>query len=656
MFPRLFSEGKIGNMKTKNRIVMTAMGNHLANTDGSVSEGDIAFYGARAKGGVGLIITECAIVDGARGKGNTQQISVADDRFIPGLIRLAQEIHKYDSKVVVQIYHPGRQGISAINGNLPMPAPSEVECRAVRQPTVAMTTEEVAAMVEKFIQAAVRVKAAGIDGVEVHGAHGYLINQFLSPYTNLREDRYGGSFENRLRFLEEIVLGIRQRCGEDYPLIVRLSVDEFLETTGQPEKGLRLEDGVKIAQHLEKLGVDAIDVSSGIYESMNVAWEPFSFEQGWKVHLAEAVKQAVAVPVIGVAVFRDPDYAEEALSAGKLDFIGSARQHYADPEWSNKSKAGQVGDLRKCISCLHCMETLMNADLSPIPCQCAINIQSGRELDYGVFKENGAGRTVAIIGGGPAGLEAARVLALRKFKPVIFEKTGKLGGQLELANKPPKKEKINWLIAYLKNQVAKLNVEIKFNVSPTPDDLKKLNPYAIFIAHGSKAVMPESIPGIDGEAVFSYVEILNGKVKLTGKKVAVVGSGMAGIETAHFLAEGGNEVSLFEMADTIGPGLYFQYLIDIMDRIGKLGVKLYPNHKLVEIQNNTTIFETAEDGGKKEYPFDAVVIAVGAAPNSELTEEIQSQFERVYLLGDAVKVGKIRNALESGFITAYNLS
>lgn len=655
MFPHLFSEGKIGNLKTKNRIVMTAMGNHLANADGSVSERDIAFYAARARGGVGLIITECAIVDGARGKGNNHQISVAEDKFITGLNLLAHAIHKYDSKIVVQIYHPGRQGISAINGNLPMPAPSTVECHAVRQPASAMTTGEVEAMVEKFIQAAVRVKAAGIDGVEVHGAHGYLINQFLSPYTNLREDRYGGSFENRLRFLEEIVSGIKQRCGKDYPLIVRLSVDEFLETTGQPEKGLHLEDGVKIAEYLEKLGADAIDVSSGIYESMNVAWEPSSFEQGWKIYLPETIKKVVTIPVIGVAVLREPGYADRALSEGKLDFVGSARQHYVDPEWSNKAKAGQVGELRKCISCLHCMETLMGADLSPIPCQCGINIQSGRELEYSDFKENGAGRIVAIIGAGPAGLEAARVLALRKFKPIIFEKTNQLGGQLELANKPPKKEKINWLIDYLKNQVTKMGAEIRLNTVPTPEQLQKLNPYAVFIAHGSKPVMPQSIPGIDGEAVFNYAEILAGKVELTGKKVAVIGSGMTGIETAHFLAENGNEVSIFEMADTIGPGLFFQNLIDIMSQIGKLGVKLYPKHKLLKLEKGAAIFETSESGAKKEYQFDAIVISVGAAPNRELTEEIQSHLERVYVLGDALKVSRIRNAMETGFITAYNL-
>ena len=655
MFSHLFSEGIIGNMRTRNRIVMTAMGNHLANSDGSVSERDIAFYSARARGGVGLIITECAIVDGLRGKGNNNQISVADDKLLPGLNRLAQEIHKYDCKICVQIYHQGRQGISAINGNLPLSAPSEVECKAVHQPVAAMTTLEVEEMVEKFIQAAVRVKTAGFDGVEVHGAHGYLINQFLSPYTNLRQDRYGGSFENRLRFLDEIVRGIRSSCGSDFPIIVRLSVDEFLETTGLPGKGLHLEDGVKIAKYLEKAGVDAINVSSGIYESMNVAWEPFSFEQGWKLYLSEAVKKAVRIPVIGVALFRDPEFADNALGEGKLDFIGSARQHYADPQWPNKAKTGQKGEIRKCICCLHCMETLMSADISPTPCQCAINIQSGREIEYSDIKENGENRVVAVIGAGPAGLEASRVLAMRKFRPVIFEKTDKPGGQLEFANKPPKKEKINWLIEYLKNQTAKLSVEIRFNTLPTVEMLKEIDPYAIFIAQGSKPVMPQSIPGINSKTVYSSMDILDGKVKLTGKNVAVIGSGMTGLETAHLLAENGNKISIFEMEQTIGQGVYFQYLMDIMSQIKKLGVKLYPEHKLTEIKNKTAVFEIVSSDETKEYTFDDIIISVGVVPNRELTEEIQSLFDRVYILGDALKAGRIRNAMESGFLTAYNL-
>ena len=327
MFDHLLREGNIGSMKTNNRVVFTAMGNAFANTDGTVSDTDIAFYGARAKGGVGLIITECTVVDGDTGRGNGQQICIYDDAFLPGLTALAEEVHKYGQKIAVQIYHPGRQGISVVNGNNPMPAPSEIECKAVHQPVHAMTVEEITAMVQKFVDAAVRAKKSGMDAVEVHGAHGYLINQFLSPYTNHREDVYGGNTENRMRFLEEIILGIQKACGKDYPMLVRLSVDEFLDYAGVEEQGLKLEESVVIAQRLEALGVHALDISSGIYESMNTAWEPSSFPQGWKIHLAQTIKKAVKIPIIGVAVLRDPDYADRLIQEGSIDFAGSARQH-----------------------------------------------------------------------------------------------------------------------------------------------------------------------------------------------------------------------------------------------------------------------------------------------------------------------------------------
>lgn len=655
MFNNLFSKGKIGSMETKNRIVMTPMGIHLGNPDGSMSDETVAFYAARAKGGVGVIFTEVTIVEESRGRGNFKQMSAAHDKHIDGLKKLADEIHKYDSKIVVQIYHPGRQGVSAVNGNLPMLAPSAIECQCVHQPTVAMTTEEIEEMVENFIEAAVRVKKAGIDGVEVHGAHGYLVNQFLSPHTNHRTDKYGGNFENRLRFLEEIVTGIRERCGKDFPLVVRLSVDEFYEKIGLPEEGLHLEDGVKIAKRMEELGVDAIDVSSGTYETMNTAWEPTSFDQGWKINLPETVKKSVNIPVIGVGVIREPEYADRIIAEGKLDFVGSARQHFGDPEWSNKAKEGRADECRKCISCLHCMETLMSADITKSPCQCAINIQSGRELDYSNFKEDGDGRTVAIIGAGPAGLEAARVLAMRKFKPVVFEKSDKIGGQLEFANKPPKKEKITWLIDYLRVQAKKLGIEIRLNTTPTIDDLKELNPYAVFVAQGSNPIMPKSISGIDGEEVLSTVDILSGKVKLKGKKVGVVGSGMTGLETAELLAEMGNEVTVFEMADNIGPGLFFQNLIDIMDRISQYGIKLYPKHKLIKIDNGQATFELMENNEIKDYSFDNIIISLGTRSNIELLDQINANFDIVKILGDASKPGKIRNAMETGFVTAYNL-
>jgi len=658
MYKHLFSPKNIGKMVVPNRVVMTAMGNYLANTDGSVSEEDIAFYGARAKGGVGLIITECTCVNFATGKGNTHQIAVDDDKYIPGLKRLADEVHKYGSKIAVQIYHPGRQGLAALNGNKTMAAPSAKECLAVRQPTHEMTKEEIKETVDRFVQAARRLKEAGIDAVEVHAAHGYLINQFLSPYTNLRTDEYGGSFENRIRFLDEIILGIREVCGPDYPIIVRFSATEYMDYAGKPGEGLQIEDGIRIAKHLEKLGVDALDVSSGIYESMNTAWEPVGFDQGWKIENAARIKKEVNIPVIGVAVIREPEYAEHILAEGKVDFVGSARQFFADPDWANKAKNGQEKKIRKCISCLHCMETLMNADLSTEPVACAINYEGGRELNYGehLLKKDGDNRVVAVIGAGPAGMEAARILAKRKFKPIIFEKKTEVGGQIVYASKPPKKEKVAWLIDYQKAQLEELGVEIRLNHAPTIEEIKELNPYAVFVAQGSNPIVPKSIPGIDGENVFTADDVLNEDVKLRGKKVAVVGSGMTGIETADLLGAQGNDVTIFEMEDEIGPGVFFQNLIDVMKRIEKHNVKLYPKHKLIAIEGTTVVTENTETKETEKFDgFDAVVLSLGTRSNTEMVEELKKEFEKVVLLGDAKTAGKIVNAIGTGYKEAFEL-
>lgn len=654
MFDHLFSEGTIGTMKTSNRVVFTAMGNAFAHTDGTVSETDIHFYGARAKGGVGLIITECTVVDEKTGRGNGQQICVYDDRFIPGLKALADEIHKYGQKIAVQIYHPGRQGLAFFNGNGTMPAPSAIECKAVHQPVHAMSLEEISAMVDKFIKAAVRVKESGMDAVEVHGAHGYLINEFLSPYTNIRTDQYGGSTENRMRFLEEIITGIRKECGEDYPVIVRLSADEFLDYAGLKDQGLKLEETVQIAKRLEELGVNALDISSGIYESMNTAWEPSSFPQGWKIHLAETIKKAVEIPVIGVSVIRDPEYADAIIGEGKLDFAGSARQHYAEPEWCNKANDGRVKEIRKCISCLRCMESLMEADGGKIT-QCSINIRTGKEGIYLDPVKDGKGRTVAIVGAGPAGLEAARVLKERDFNPVIFEKSAQLGGQLQLANKPPKKDKIDWLIDFLQATTQDKGVEIRFEEEATLDALKTLDPYAVFIAQGSTPFVPKFLANKELAHILTAAQVLGGEVDITGKSVGIVGSGLTGIETAHFLAEKDNKVHLFEMEENIGPGLFFQNLIDVMNHIMPLGVQLHPNSKLIDVREQEATFEDTVTGACSTFDFDYLVLSIGNRPNTILVDEIKDAFSHVHVLGDTDKVGKIRDAMETGFLAAYDL-
>jgi 2,4-dienoyl-CoA reductase-like NADH-dependent reductase (Old Yellow Enzyme family)/thioredoxin reductase len=647
-YSKLFSPGKIGNLELKNRVVMTAMGTGFANADGTPSERIVKYYEERAKGGVGLIVTEVTRVNDDHGKAGDGQLAVSRDEQIEPLRKFVDHIHQYGTKIFVQLHHPGRQNASAIIGGQPVVAPSAIPCGVMQQETRELTTKEVQSLVQDFINGAKRAKTAGVDGVELHGAHGYLINQFLSPYTNKRNDQYGGSFENRLRFLEEIIVGIRQECG-DYPLMVRLSVDEFLPMAGVAEKGIELDEGVKMVQALEKLGIDAIDVSSGIYETMNTIVEPTSYPQGWRTHLSKAVKAAVTIPVVAANVIRKPEFAEELLESGTIDFVGIGRGLLADPEWVKKVEEGRECDIRNCISCLHCFESIFAGEL-----ECAVNPRMGRELLYDNLKQGAAGKTVAIIGAGPAGMESARVLALRGFKPVIFEKEAVVGGQLLLANKPPQKEKIDWLIEYLENQLKQLGVEIRLNTEATVEELKKLDPYAVFVATGADAFIP-GIPGADADHVFTTTDILNGSVKLQDKRIAVVGSGMTGLETAELLAEQGNNVTVFEMADVIGPGAYFQNLIDVTGKLMKLGVAMLPGHRLLEITEDKVIFEKLATKEVIEQAVDAVVLSLGVRPNRGMIDSLTANFENVKIIGDVNAPRKIAQAMKEGFAEAYNL-
>jgi 2,4-dienoyl-CoA reductase-like NADH-dependent reductase (Old Yellow Enzyme family)/thioredoxin reductase len=647
-YPKLLSTGKIGTLELKNRVVMTAMGTGYSNPDGTPSERIIKYYEERAKGGVGLIVTEVTRVNDDHGKASDGQLSVSKHANIEGLSKLPERIHQYGTKIFVQLHHPGRQNATAAIGGQPVTAPSAIPCGLMQQETRALTTEECEGLVQDFVNGAKIAKAAGFDGVELHAAHGYLLNQFLSPYTNKRTDKYGGSFENRMRFIEEIIIGIRQELG-DYPLMVRLTVDEFLNTIGAPEPGIVLEEGVKIVQALENLGIDAIDVSSGIYETMNTIVEPTSYAQGWRTHLSQAVKAAVKIPVVAANVIRKPEFAEELLENGTIDFVGIGRGLLADPEWVNKTAEGRECDIRNCISCLHCFESIFAGNL-----ECAVNPRLGRELQFNNLQEDGTGQTVAIIGAGPAGMESARTLAMRGFKPVIFEKEATVGGQLLLANKPPQKEKIDWLIEYLDNQLKQLGVEVRLNTEATVEAITEINPIAVFVATGADAFIP-GINGADGDNVYTTTDILNGSVTLSGKKIAVVGSGMTGLETAELLAEQGNTVTVYEMAPQIGPGAYFQNLIDVTTKLMKLGVGMLPGHKLQKIIDTSIVLEKVESSEVVEAPVDAVILSLGVRPNNKIVDIMKANFENVKQIGDVNAPRKIAQAIKEGYTEAYNL-
>lgn len=648
-FPHLFVPGNIGKLKLKNRLVMPAMGTGLAKEDGTVSEALMTFYEIRAKGGAGLIITEFTMINGENGRHNPWQLGAFSDSHIPGLRAMAKRVHKHGTKMFVQLCHPGCQTFCEPNG-VPLLTPSGRESQSFKRPCRAMTVEEIHQTVEDFAQAALRVKQAGMDGVEINAAHGYLLNEFLSPYTNKREDEYGRDMIGRCRIVKEIIEAVREKVGPEFPVILRMTVAEYLITAGIKEQGLNLPDSIAILNYLIPFGLDAVSVSSGIYDTQNSAWEPISFPQGWRSYLAETVKQNVPVPVIGVSVIREARYAEALLKRGAVDFVGVARGQLADPEWGVKAETGRAAEIRRCISCLHCMERLYTTGHA----ECAINPRSHHEEEYGEITAPGKGQPVVVVGGGPAGMEAARMLALRGFKPILFEKREQLGGQLRLAVKPPYKGKIDWIVSYYEERLRVLNVDIRLNTEATVELIKKENPIGVFLATGSVPNMPESIVGIHGENVYRAVDILSGKVKLFGKQVIVVGDGQTGIETAETLGTFENVVSIIGKGNMIGEKIYPQNRTDVMSRLVRQHARMFPRKKLIAINPQGITVENTVSGDLSFMSTEAVVLALGVRPDTELHEAVLKEYPDAVLLGDAIHGGRIADAVHTAYLATAN--
>jgi 2,4-dienoyl-CoA reductase-like NADH-dependent reductase (Old Yellow Enzyme family)/thioredoxin reductase len=694
-YPHLFSEGVIGKVNIRNRTVMAPMGTGMANYDGTPSEQIINYYEQRARSGLGLLITEITRVNTLHGASMPRQLSMAYNRHIAPFAAMVERVHAHGTKVFCQLHHPGRQGLSLMGmtalqtelfgrlwpgmykhlpqlfqalGKFPavidwmvkslrwpaVVAPSKVPSRLYNQRTRSLRRWEVKSLEQDFIHAARRVQLAGGDGVELHGTHGYIIQQFLSSQTNLRSDEYGGSLENRMRFLLNIINGIRSECGNDFPVIVRLSVDEFCRSIGEPGQGIELEEGVEIAQRLERAGINAIDVSSGSYETMNCWVEPMSFEGGWRKYLARAVKEAVSIPVIAANLIRSPEQAEAQIAEGTQDFVALGRPFLADPAWTAKAMEGRAEETIRCISCLRCIESLFTNAAIGLPLECAVNPRLGRERETAEPRINGDGRTVAVIGAGPAGLASAEVLASRGFKVVVFERSGFAGGQLKLAGVPPKKDKIDWCIQDLEGAARRKGVEIRFDIDATVAVLEAINPYAVIVATGAHPVVPD-IPGVQQENAFTVNEILEGKVKLQGKTVAVIGSGLTGLETSEKLTEDGNRLLVVEMLEEIGPGAYFQNLYDVLGRLKENRPEFLTSHKLVEIREGDIVMEHVKTGRRVTRQVDAVVLSVGVKSDDLPAREMKNRFPRVLVIGDAKQPGRIHNAVRDGFDTAWNL-
>ena len=681
-YDMLFSPMKIGKVEIKNRVVMAPMCMGFGQFDGRVTPAMMDHYVERAKGGVGLIITEITRINDITGAASFGQMGITYDYHIPPLKEMADRIHSYGSKIFVELHHPGRQNLGLMMGTVPLsvacdkimgkayaklltgaviPPGKKLQDKDIVPRTVApskcekskmaesvnrgLTKTGIKKLVRQFVEGAVRVQKAGCDGVELHAAHGYLIQQFLSPNTNRRNDEYGGSLENRMRFLNEIIDGIREKCGADFPIVVRLSVDEMYAKIGQPGKGYDLQEGLKIAKALNDKGIDAIDVSSAAYDTFNYWLEPTTFPVGWRKYLAEEVKKVVDIPVIAANLIRSPQQAEQQLQDGIQDFISLGRPLLADPHWVQKVQDGKEELVKRCICCLYCFESMETNAYNYTHGRCSVNPFIGR--DSIELNNNGNGRGVAVVGSGVAGLTAAELLSKRGFKVTVIEKASQPGGQINLADKPPHKEKLHWCVDDLYANAVANGVEFKFDTVATKEVIDELKPEFVIIATGANAVFPKAFAG---DNVCTVTDILNGSIKLENKKVAVIGSGMTGLETSELLCEMGNKVTILEMADSIAPGAYFQHLDDALPKLKEAGTVFMPSTKLLEINADGIVAESTKNSDRIKIDVDFVVLSMGCRPDNALYEEIKdSKDYKVFNIGDSVKVGRIANATESAY-------
>lgn len=646
MYCHLFSEGNIGKLTLKNRVIMTAAGCEMADKDGHITEEYIAYYEARARGGVGAIITELVQVNPETGVMNDHQVQLWNDNCIEGLRALANRIHQYGCRLFLQMQHPGNVTTpDKLHGNMPVSA-SDVSNLIFPQPIRPMSREEIHALTEQFGDSAYRAKLAGVDGVEIHAAHFYLLHQFISPYFNKRTDEYGGSRENRMRFLKEIIENIRRKCGSDFAILVRLSVEEFF-----PSGGYHLNEGIELCKLAEAYGADAINVTvAGTGCRYGQSLEPVSYPQGWRRHLSAAVRKFVHIPVIGVAVVRDPAFAEQMLEQGDVDFVGSARAFLADPEWVNKARDDREQDIRKCISCLKCIQGVVQGE----GIGCSINPECGHELSAGGMVHDGNGRKVAVIGAGPAGMQAALTAAQRGFSVTLFEKENWLGGQLHLAAQAPHKEKILWYIKYMTEQLSKYPVEIRKGTAADVDMITALEPWAVIDATGATPIVPNGL-GADRPFVHTPDEVLSGKVKIENSSVVIVGSGMTGLETAEYLCQTDNYITLIEMDSKVARAAYETQVSDVMKYLETNHVVVMTSTALDHIEDG---YITVRDVMSDEItciPAGHVILSLGVRNTGALGTELRKHFDRVYTVGDADRSGRIVDAVSAGYAVAMNL-
>jgi 2,4-dienoyl-CoA reductase-like NADH-dependent reductase (Old Yellow Enzyme family)/thioredoxin reductase len=636
MLPYLFSPGRIGNMEIRNRIVMLPMTMGYSAPDGSVGDRFTAYFTERAKGGAGLIIIPFSPLD----VGSFLVPCVYDDRYLQGIRQLTAALHAHGAKVACQLivsYHVGF-------GDKPaeLVGPSPVLNQLLRETPRALAVEEIRYIVEEYGRAAGRAREGGFDAIEFIVGGGYLLNRFLSPISNHRTDEYGGSLGNRMRILLEIVASIRSHAGDNFPVGVRLNVDE------QMPGGHTIEISKVVAGELEKAGLNFINTYTGWHESRVPTVAPF-IPKGAFAALSGAIKSVVSIPVIAANRINDPETAERILADGQADFIGMGRALIADPHLPNKAKAGRVEEIVPCLACGNCLSDILGIYRDPhsrVSATCTVNPFAGRELQY-LPTASDKPKKVFIAGGGPAGLEAAFSAAERGHRVTLFEKEGELGGWLRVGCLPPHKGDIRALTQSLAVRARNAGVDIRLETALDVQTVESERPDVLVVAVGAVPIIPD-IPGIHSANVVSAEEVLTGK-KIVQGRVVVLGGGLVGCETAEFLAakgQGITSVTVLEMLDRLAPTVSASYRPFFLGMLTMLGIRL---------ENRTTVEEITETGVKVNrqgnpeiIEADAVVLAAGLRVDPKTVEAFQGKAREVYVIGDCVRPRMIREAVEEG--------
>ncbi len=625
----LFSPFAIKNIQLRNRIVMPGLASFLIKNDGTITDATVEHYRRRAGGGPAMIILEACAVS-PEGVVSNHQARIYDDRFIDGLSRIAAVIKSEGSVAAVQIHHGGRQTSIKVIGRKPL-APSPIPCPTIRGEVETLSLDGIQEIVEKFGDSAERARQAGFELIEIHGAHGYLINQFLSKISNIREDEYGGDTVGRSRFAIEIVEEVRKRLGPDFPLSFKISAQEFVPG------GLTVEESIEILKYLVTAGIDVVQVSAG--NDLTPEWicQPMFMPKACLADSADRVKKALNIPVMAVGRINDPMVANEILINGQADLVCIGRGLLADPEMPNKAREGRLDEIRTCIACNTCMESIFRKGRI----ECLVNPMLGREKEM-AFVPTQNPKKVMVVGGGPGGLNVAWVAAKRGHKVHVYEKRGSLGGQLLPGSIPGHKQELRSLIKFQEKQIEKFGVACHLNHEVQIEDIQAMKPDVVILATGSQPLIPQ-VPGIDNDIVLTYEDVLN-ESPPAFKKVVVIGGGATGLELALHLAEYGCAVNVVEMLDKVGIGLEPMTRKILLRKLKETHVKIMTETRLLRVETNGVRLAHS-DGSEQMLEAEKVILAAGTRPLDKLYKKVKSLGYETYQIGDCLETRSAKAAI-----------